>query len=838
MRRRSKSLKDLAVLLCVVLLGYPALIAIPPAYMLSDLIEGVPPSFVWDWAEGYFFWTAFVWMAYQLIGQNPDFRKAATWRRYGVFVAIIMLLDPVMWGYICSGKFPPAISYRNISAALAFTLTITWALAPLAFMIALPLAKRFRWFWAEIPGHVTERAIGESGWTRKVDPTEPDRMPAKPGVPIRIFIFAPFIVLLLLMVGATSIVVLRSADDDAALLATRLHQQMSINVRMSLDDELAKSPLPPDTQQKDALESLLRSHVEATGGRAFILDASGKVVASSAAANDPVVASAVSALARYAGPSRSAGESEFEFDHITEKPLSRETWLAYAVSYRNDKAGQLWTPVVATPKSFYLAGFRKANSRSAMVFALALVLSLVLAAALAHMVTAPLRRIADTTKVMAGGDLGARVPHSGLEELGAVAESFNDMAARLKASFDDLVREIDMRKRRERDLAESEARLRTSEERWRSLFETSTLEIMVTDHQHRMLETNKALHTMLGYAAHELKHLTPVDLMAEEERPAARIRLAELREGKRTNYEVVTRYRCKDGAHIWVNTFVSTIPGDEKSEPIYFATAIDITARHKAESDLHDAQAELAQMARLTTMGELSASIAHEINQPLAAIITNGNAAMRWLSHTPPNLEETKDALQALVKQANRASDVIGRIRELLKRRQPEYANLIINDVIREVLTLTGGTLKGRNVAVQTQLLDEIPAAPGDRVQLQQVIMNLIMNAADAMSAVTEHRRVLQIRSELNGSGETLVSVEELGEWDRRGHSGPDLQPAVLHQTCGHGHGPVHLPKHCRSPWRAIMGFAGDTSWHNLPIHYSSQSNLDQADDAKANTGV
>ena len=113
-----ESLKDLVVLLCIVLFGYPALIAVPPAYMLSDLIEGVPPDFVLSWAEGYFFWTAFVWMAYQLIGRNPDFRRARTWGRYAVFVALIMLFDPVMWGFICSAEFTSAISYRNISSAL------------------------------------------------------------------------------------------------------------------------------------------------------------------------------------------------------------------------------------------------------------------------------------------------------------------------------------------------------------------------------------------------------------------------------------------------------------------------------------------------------------------------------------------------------------------------------------------------------------------------------------------------------------------------------------------------------------------------------------------------
>ena len=114
-----ESLKDLVVLLCIVLLGRPALIGVPPAYMLADLIEGVPPAFVLNWAEGYFFWTAFVWMAYQLIGRNPDFRRVRTWRRYGGFVALIMLFDPLMWGFICSGKFTSAISSHHCTADTA-----------------------------------------------------------------------------------------------------------------------------------------------------------------------------------------------------------------------------------------------------------------------------------------------------------------------------------------------------------------------------------------------------------------------------------------------------------------------------------------------------------------------------------------------------------------------------------------------------------------------------------------------------------------------------------------------------------------------------------------------
>ena len=463
-----ESLKDLVVLVCIVLFGYPALIAVPPAYMLSDLIEGVPPGFVLSWAEGYFFWTAFVWMAYQLIGRNPDFRRAGTWWRYGVFVALIMLFDPVMWGFICSGEFPSDISYQNISSALFFTLAVTWVLAPGGLLVALPLARRFGWFWAEIPKHVRARAIGSREWVWEAGRgnTHGGTVPAPTGVPIRVFIFAPFIALMLLMVGATAIVALRNADDDAARLATRLHEAESASIRMRLDEYLARSPSAIDAERADALASLLRRQALTSDGRAFILDHTGAVIASSAPDGDPVVQSAVAGLSRNIGPSGIDGDAtEFRFDHVTAKPLSRETWLTYATTYQAGVSGRPWILVTAMPEAFYLAGARTASSRSAMVFALALVLSLILAAVLTSMVTAPLRRISSTTSAVASGDLTQRVEESRLEELDALAQSFNEMAAKLKTTFDDLAGEVQTRLMRERELQESEARVRASEER-------------------------------------------------------------------------------------------------------------------------------------------------------------------------------------------------------------------------------------------------------------------------------------------------------------------------------------------------------------------------------------
>lgn len=153
-----ESLKDLSVFLCILLFGYPALIAVPFAYGISDLMEGVPPDFLLDWLVGYFINPACFWVAYQLIGKDPDFRKPKTWGWYLLFVLIFMSIEPQLWGYICSDKFTSEISYRNIVPALFFTTLVTWIIAPFAMLGAFPLAKRYSLFWAGIPGHIKEKS--------------------------------------------------------------------------------------------------------------------------------------------------------------------------------------------------------------------------------------------------------------------------------------------------------------------------------------------------------------------------------------------------------------------------------------------------------------------------------------------------------------------------------------------------------------------------------------------------------------------------------------------------------------------------------------------------------
>jgi HAMP domain-containing protein len=194
---------------------------------------------------------------------------------------------------------------------------------------------------------------------------------------------------------------------------------------------------------------------------------------------------------------------EFRFDHVTAKPPSRDTWLTYATTYRDDSAGHHWILVTATPQAFYMAGLRMASSRSAMVFAVALVLSLVLAAVLASTVTAPLRRVARASQAMSRGDLSARVPGSKLGELGALAQSFNDMAGRLKTSFDDLVGEVETRKSRERELKESEGRLRESEDRLQLAVDAAGLGIWDWDVEQDRLVWDDSMYRLYGVRADE-----------------------------------------------------------------------------------------------------------------------------------------------------------------------------------------------------------------------------------------------------------------------------------------------------------------------------------------------
>jgi signal transduction histidine kinase len=185
--------------------------------------------------------------------------------------------------------------------------------------------------------------------------------------------------------------------------------------------------------------------------------------------------------------------------------------------------------------------------------------------------------------------------------------------------------------------------------------------------------------------------------------------------------------------------------------------------RKRAEDTLRATRAELDRASRMASMGQMAASIAHEINQPLAAVVANGNAASRYLANETPDLEEARAAVHDIILDGHRASQVIGSVRAMFKQAPKENVLLDVNDLIREVVMLTQSEIQRRHVTVQTELMERIPQPLADRIQLQQVMLNLIMNALEAMDAVTDRARILSIKSSAQGTQSVQITVGDSG---------------------------------------------------------------------------
>jgi C4-dicarboxylate-specific signal transduction histidine kinase len=188
----------------------------------------------------------------------------------------------------------------------------------------------------------------------------------------------------------------------------------------------------------------------------------------------------------------------------------------------------------------------------------------------------------------------------------------------------------------------------------------------------------------------------------------------------------------------------------------------EMAERQRAEAAYYEAQAELARVTRISALGALAASISHEVNQPLAAVVTNADACMMWLASEPPNLEEVRIAVDNIAQQGTRASDVIRRIRAMFSKGAPERERIQVNQLIREVSALLETQASRNQVTIHSELAADLPVTIGDRVQLQQVIMNLMLNGIEAMSEVETRPRRLMIKSE-KVSGEVRVSVRDSG---------------------------------------------------------------------------
>ena len=237
--------------------------------------------------------------------------------------------------------------------------------------------------------------------------------------------------------------------------------------------------------------------------------------------------------------------------------------------------------------------------------------------------------------------------------------------------------------------------------------------------------------------------------------------LIALAEG-RTWFESQTSLKTLKGDRLSV-LFTITFPDDPAMLNSVLVSIMDMTEQKRAEEALRQAQADLAHVSRVTTLGEMAASIAHEVDQPLSGIIINANACLRFLTATSPNLDEVREGLQAIARDGRRSSDVIARIRALARRTATEKEPLDVNAVIREVVALADGEAQRTGATVRTELAWNLPRVLGDRVQLQQVVLNLFLNGLEAMHAVVGRPRELIISTQREETDRVRVAVQDSG---------------------------------------------------------------------------
>jgi PAS domain S-box-containing protein len=315
----------------------------------------------------------------------------------------------------------------------------------------------------------------------------------------------------------------------------------------------------------------------------------------------------------------------------------------------------------------------------------------------------------------------------------------------------------------------AEEALRDSEERFRTLTQFSFEIYWETDAQHRFIRLDSERlndapppDTEIGKTRWELPYLDPDE------------------EGWRIHRETLDAHLpfrdfelsrpIQNGGKRYVS--VSGLPVFDKAGRFngYCGVARDITERKRASEALSEAQTQLAHANRVATMGQLTASIAHEVNQPIAATVTNAQAALRWLRQERPDFDEVRQALDRIVRDGARAGSVVHRIRDLVKKSPVRDEPLDINDAIREVIELTRSEAMKNGVMMRTELAEDLGVVSGDRVELQQVILNLIVNAVEAMKDISEGPRDVLITTSKTETGDTVVSVRD---------SGPGLAPSV-----------------------------------------------------------
>jgi len=312
--------------------------------------------------------------------------------------------------------------------------------------------------------------------------------------------------------------------------------------------------------------------------------------------------------------------------------------------------------------------------------------------------------------------------------------------------------------------------LQISERRWLGLYNNTAVGIALADREGQILKANPALQRMLGYGEADIVGVSFIDISEESQRVMTKRNVHGLFDGAIGNYQVQKRYEKKNGGYLWANVSASLIPAVDPEGPRLAVIVEDVSLNKAAENALATTQKELARVSRFTTMGELVASIAHEVNQPLSAIVTNSQAALRWLARETPDYLEVVAALNRVNRDASLAGEVITRIRNFLSKggikREPIDVRRIVDDLLLMLQTL----LLESRVEVDVRVSPDLPVLLADPVQLQQVMLNLVVNAVDAMRDQTQCNRMLSIAVTRDGMEGVAFLV---------GDTGPGISPGM-----------------------------------------------------------
>jgi len=335
-----------------------------------------------------------------------------------------------------------------------------------------------------------------------------------------------------------------------------------------------------------------------------------------------------------------------------------------------------------------------------------------------------------------------------------------ERTAELTRANEELRLEIAERNRAEAELRESESYLAEAQRLTHTAsfaFNVATRKIVHWSQEHFRL-----------YGFDPKGGLPSLEVVRQRVHPDDKERVDEIRERairEKTDYEVDCRIVLPDGIVKSIHLVGHPVLNASGDPVEYVGTVMDVTERKRADEDrerLRHAQADLAHISRVTTMGELTASLAHEVNQPIAATITNARTCLRWLAGDNPNLEEARAAAMRIVKDQTRAAEIISRIRLLFKKGTPQRELVDVNDVIREMAVLLHGEATRYSISVRTELAADLPQIMADRVQLQQVLMNLMLNGIDAMKDM-DGTRELAIKSQPAENEHLTVSVSDTG---------------------------------------------------------------------------